>query len=148
MILKLRKRHRIMWILIALFIPAAFVVALLARPEVVAEATTQMGASATTLVKELAQSEHLDAWLSRDELGAPFIEIDLKTAAQHPLANFYLGTKEDADIKSYRLLGGVGAQGRHRFVLDSVALSVPTSYLLQYDPIRKEKIYTVQLDMQ
>ena len=67
MILKLRKRHRIMWILIALFIPAAFVAALLARPEVVAEATTQMGASATTVVKELAQSEHLDAWLSRDE---------------------------------------------------------------------------------
>lgn len=137
-----------MWILIALFIPAAFVAALLARPEVITEATTQMGASATTVVKELAQSEHLDAWLIRDDLGAPFIEIELKAATQHPLANFYLGTKEEADIKSYRLLGGAGAQGRQRFVLDSVALSSPTSYLLQYDPIRKEKIYTVPLELQ
>lgn len=148
MILKLRKRHRMMWVLIALFIPAAFVISLLARPEPIADASTQMGESTTTKVKDLAQEENLKAWLSKDELGAHFIEIELKKAVQHPLANFYLGKEEAADIKSYRLLGGVGAQGRQRFVLDSVALSSPTNYLLQYDPVRQEKIYTVQLDMQ
>lgn len=148
MILKLRKRHRMMWVLIALFIPAAFVISLMARPEPVAATSTLMGESPTTKVKDLAQEENLKAWLSKDELGAHFIELELKKAAQHPLASFYLGKEEAADIKSYRLLGGVGAQGRQRFALDSVALSSPTNYLLQYDPVRQEKIYTVQLDMQ
>jgi hypothetical protein len=136
------------WVLIALFIPAAFVISLLARPAPIVDTSTQMGESTTIKVKDLAQEENLKAWLSKDELGTHFIEIELKKAMQHPLANFYLGKEKAADIKSYRLLGGVGAQGRQRFALDSVALSSPINYLLQYDPVRKEKIYTVQLDMQ
>lgn len=148
MILRFRKRHRLMWFLIGALLPIAYVIALLARPGEIETEGTQLNQPSTQIVKEIATTPALNAWLTNDELSNHYLEIEYKQTAKHPLATFYLGPKEDGNIDAYRLLGAVGAQGKQRFLLDSLAIAQGTQYLLQYDPIRKEKIATTALKMQ
>ncbi|MBX2872165.1 MAG: hypothetical protein KTR30_08695 [Saprospiraceae bacterium] len=148
MILRFRKRHRLMWILIGVLLPLAYVLALLARPGEIETEGTQLNQPSTQIVREVATTPTLDAWLSNDELNNHYLEIDYKETAKHPLATFYLGSEADGKIDAYRLLGAVGAQGRQRFLLDSIAIAQGQQYLLQYDPIKKEKIATIALKME
>lgn len=137
-----------MWLLIGVLLPIAYVVALLARPGELEIKGTQLNQPSTQILKEVATTPALDAWLSKDELNNHYLEIEYKETAQHPLATFYLGLKEEGEIGAYRLLGKVEAQGRQRFMLDSLAMAQSRQYLLQYDPIGKEKIATTALKMQ
>ena len=148
MILRFRKRHRLMWLLIGVLLPIAYIVALLARPGEIENEGTQFNQPSTQVLKELAKSPALDAWLSKDDLDNHYLEIEYKKTSQYPLATFYIGPNKDDKIDAYRLLGKVEAQGRQRFILDSLAMAQGGQYLLQYDPIRKEKIATTALNMQ
>ncbi|NRB49722.1 MAG: hypothetical protein HRU41_18720 [Saprospiraceae bacterium] len=148
MILRFRKRHRAMWLLIGVLLPIAFVTALLARPGEIETTGTQLNPLSTQVLKEAATTPALDAWVTKDDLNNYYLEIDYKETARHPLATFYLGPKEEGKLDTYRLLGKVEAQGRQRFTLDSLAVAGGRQYLLQYDPIRKEKIATTALTMQ
>lgn len=145
MILKLRKRHRLIWLVLALVLPLGYLVALKARPAPIGTSAGTIDSVKTTMLKELVNQPTLKAWFSKDGLNGYYLEIDLTLAATHPLANFYLTNAPDADIKTGRLLGVVGAQGHQRFVVDSLALGQSPAYLLQYDPLRKEKIYSIEL---
>ncbi len=148
MIVRFRKRHRLMWLLIGVLLPIAYIVALLARPGEIESKGTQFNQTPTQVLKELAKTPALDAWLSKDDLDNHYLEIEYKETSQHPLATCYIGPKEDGKIDAYRVLGKVEAKGRQRFMLDSLAMAKGTQYLLQYDPIRKEKIATIALNMQ
>ncbi len=148
MIVRFRKRHRLMWLLIGVLLPAAYIIALLARPGETEIKGTALNQPSTQVVKEVATTANLDAWLSKDDLDNHYLEIDYKETSQHPLATFYIGPKEDGKIDAYRLLGKVEAKGRQRFILDSLTLAQGKQYLLQYDPIKKEKIATTALNMQ
>lgn len=148
MILRFRKRHRWMWLIIGSLLPVLYVMALMARPEGDLTTGTPMSQPLTQVLKTLASAPELDVWLTKDELGNHYLEIELKETSRHPLATFYMGQKEAGKIEAFRLLGAVGAQGRQRFPIDSLAMAQSTQYLLQYDPIRKEKVSTIQLKMQ
>lgn len=148
MILRFRKRHRMMWLLIGVLLPVLYMVALLARPGELSLEGTPISQPATQVLKELASNSQLDAWLTKDELDNHYVEVEYKETVQHPLATFYLGAKEDGKIDAYRLLGAVGAQGRQRFPVDSLVMAQAVQYLLQYDPVKKEKVSTTALKMQ
>ena len=148
MILRLRKRHRSMWLIIGILLPVLYVLALMARPDVPVIEGAPISQPTTMVLKELANQPALQAWLTKDEQDHHYIEIELKKPTQHPLATFYIGQTETAQLETYRLLGAVAAQGRQRFMVDSLLISQPKQFLLQYDPVRKEKISTVTLVMQ
>lgn len=148
MIVRFRKRHRVMWLLIGILLPIAYVVALLERPGEIENKGTQFNQPSTQVLKEVATTPALDAWLSKDDLDNHYLEIEYKETSQHPLATYYIGPKEDGQIDAYRLLGKVEAQGRQRYLLDSLAMAQGKQYLLQYDPIRKQKIAVTTLKMQ
>lgn len=137
-----------MWLFIGVLLPVLYVVALMARPGELTLEGTPISQPANQILKELASDSQLDAWLTKDELDNHYVEIEYKETAQHPLATFYLGASEDGKIDAYRLLGAVGAQGRQRFIIDSLVMSQTLQYLLQYDPVNKEKISTTALNMQ
>ncbi|MEZ5040545.1 MAG: hypothetical protein R2828_11645 [Saprospiraceae bacterium] len=145
MILKLRKRHRLMWLALALVLPLSYIVALKARPTPIGTSATSINALNTTLLKELVNLPTLKAWFSKDESNKYYLELNLTLATTHSLALFYLADAPDADVNSGRLLGAVGAQGHQRFVVDSLVFAQSPAYLLQYDPLRKEKIDAIEL---
>lgn len=148
MILRFRKRHRGMWLVIGSLLPVLYVIALMARPKGEASEGTQMSQLTTQVLKTIASEPELDAWLSKDGQGNYYLEVELKKTSRSPLATFYIGLQETDKIEAYRLLGAVGAQGRQRYPLDSQLMAQPVQYLLVYDPIKKERVTTTELKMQ
>lgn len=136
-----------MWLAIAVVLPLGYLLALISRPDPIENSSDLIDQAKTTIIKELADHPVLKAWLSKNASDTYFLELDLRKPSNHPLAGFYLGDSAEAAISNCQLLGTVGAAGHQRFVVDSLLLGKTRQYLLQYDPIRKEKIYSIALQM-
>ena len=139
MIHTLRRRHFLTWILIALILPVLFLLAWNEIPE----ASNQIG----TNQLNIALSKKTDPLVKVSELheGANnYLVIKLSRSLEKPSIVAYIGGSSTALVSESVLLGRIEGSGTYKFQTSEE--STPEgSHLLFYDPIAKERIYSIPI---
>ena len=130
MVPELRKRHRQVWRLMAVALPAGFMLAVLVLPRRnYPDKLPAPAGQAWEMAGESLETEELAVNL-RKKAGAPGqqLEITVRKPFKAPAARIYWQDQ---------FVGSLGARGIHRYYLDSTLFSHPPFTLKIVDPINE-----------
>jgi len=145
MIKPLRKRHKHIWILLAVLLPAGFISAYLVIPDQVlnnTELSPVKQPSAFSDVIFTVDDEYLLLNV-RQENGKKQIEIVIKQPLTRASTILYLSDEINPDIKQALLLGAIGTRAVYRFDMYN---GKQYEFLLLYDSIKRELYRTLKLN--
>ncbi len=148
MILKLRNRHRHIWMALSLLLPIGFVLALANRPGAVLPEEKPIEASSANegrLPLASAAGEGWDVEIYRAPDGRAWLEAKFTTASQRPLSTLYLAPHAGTPPARAAAVGAVGPRGIYQYPLDSLAGAWQEFYLFFYDQLRKQVYFETQL---
>lgn len=149
MIYKLRRRHRNMWMILAVLLPIGFVSAYLAIPEFIHENEFEAWKSvAYSTIINSAETDNLLVNLRKDEnLPGQQIEVLIKQPLSSPGILVYLAEQPTENIRQANLLGSLEANGAQRFTLNDFLANFKAFHLLFYDNLKKELVEKVSLEI-
>ncbi|MES1223278.1 MAG: hypothetical protein ABUT20_47730 [Bacteroidota bacterium] len=141
----LRKRHLLVWRVLALLLPAGIIIAWLSVPEQIAQPLLQPGIKEVlpVILKKFENKNYSVAIRSNNDTTNLQLEWINKTILQFPTATIYEATGPK-DIKEARLIGRIEARGNWYFPLDSTFKSGNNNHFLIYDFIHQQIIDTIK----
>lgn len=146
MIRSLRKRHRMMWLVLAVFLPLGILLSWWVKPSqdmLIGEAW-EIG---KIIPGKTVAEQHF-------EYGTIMVCIDqrhtfLRVIVQKPINRAGVAVYADSQPLSQPTrgvaLGVVGSKGEHLFELDSTITRELSLHLLLYDPIKQEAIQQIKM---
>ncbi len=142
----LRKRHLLVWRVLAILLPAAIIIAWLSVPKQVSQPLLQPEASTVLpIVLKKQEKENYSIAIRSDENNSALqLEWINKTVLQYPTATIYATDKTTKDISGAKLIGRIEARGNWYFPLDSTFRNGNNHFIL-YDFIQQQTIDTINL---
>lgn len=148
MILKLRKRHRYTWTILAVLLPLGFVLALASRPGPVLPDEELIDEAAPYEEREAIAAAAAEGWnvdIYRSPDGRAWLEAEFREAPQRPVSTLCLAPRAGAGPDEAAIIGPVGPRGIYLYPLDSLTASWEEFYIFFYDQVRKETYSETQL---
>ena len=141
MIIKLRKRHFLIWILLAILLPTGFILAILDRPEdIAADSYISLSASPLPNLISTQEDQGLRVTLRRGLPHQKQIEIKVLQPIPAPSIFLAIGSNEINDQNPGHTIGKIHGLGTQRFSLDSLSSSRAELHLLFYDKIKGDAL--------
>ncbi|MCO6490679.1 MAG: hypothetical protein J5I98_19845 [Phaeodactylibacter sp.] len=141
MILKLRKRHRYIWMILSVLLPLGFALALANRPGPVLPEEELIEEAAPYREREVIATAAAEGWqvnICRSPDGRAWLEAIFREASQRPVSTLYLAARVGAGPAEAVAIGPVGPRGIYQYPLDSLVASREGYYVFFYDQVRKE----------
>ncbi len=138
MITKLRKRHRRVWLVIAVVLPLLFIAAYTSIPKY------QLQESPSNTINEslITLKFPMKAWLTKSETGAYHLGLYVNEYESSVAAQVYLTNIELNDyVKNGYLIGTVNGAGEYSFTVKPEILEPHHNFIVIYDPIKQKQIY-------
>jgi len=148
MILKLRNRHRHIWMVLAPLLPVCFVLALASRPGAVLPEEKLIEASSANEGRQplaSAAGEGWDAEIYRVPDGRAWLEVKFTAASRRPASTLCLAPRAGTPPAQAAAVGAVGSRGIYQYPLDSLADAWQEFHLFFYDQLRKQVYFETQL---
>lgn len=148
MILKLRKRHRYTWIVLAVLLPIGFVLALASRPGPALPEEELIDEAAPYKEREAIATAAAEGWnvdIYRSPGGRAWLEAEFREASQRPVSTLCLAPRAGARPDEAAIIGPVGPRGIYLYPLDSLVASWEEYHVFFYDQLRKEIYFETQL---
>src|SRR5258706_5387203 len=139
----LRKRHLLIWMLLAVLLPAGIIIAWLSVPKQLPQTLLQPGATAPlpVIIKTTVKDNYTVSIRSNGDGSKLQLEWINKAVLQYPTAAIYAGN-EIKNIRDSKLIGRIEARGAWYFPLDSTFKS-GTDHFILYDFIHQQAIDTI-----
>lgn len=144
MVPSLRKKHFLIWSLLALLLPLLLIATLLIRPKTFHQ--TSLPQAVATAFPTLIESKESDAFsinLRSNPNGRQQIEIILKEALQFPSATVIIQPNKQAATREDITLGQLGNHGTYRFDWPPQLASKGAFHLKIYDHIKEQQIANI-----
>lgn len=142
----LRKRHLIVWSMLAILLPAGILIAWLSVPQQIPQTLLQPEPfTALPVVLKKADKENYSVAIRSNEKRSAFqLEWINKSVLQFPTATIYAADKVVKNIIEAKLAGRIEARGDWYFAIDSIVSSY--NHLIVYDFIQQQIIDTINLE--
>ncbi|MCB0580044.1 MAG: hypothetical protein KDD10_12145 [Phaeodactylibacter sp.] len=141
MILKLRKRHRYIWIVLSVLLPLGFALALANRPGPVLPEEELIEEAAPYKEREVIATAAAEGWrvnICRSPDGRAWLEAIFREASQRPASTLYLAARAGAGPDEAIAIGPVGPRGFYQYPLDTLVASWKEYQVFFYDQVRRE----------
>ena len=142
----LRKKHLLIWRLLALLLPAGIIIAWLSVPKQTPQTLLQPDAAnpLPVILKKIEKENYTVSVRSNGDTSQLQLEWINKAVLQYPTATIYSGS-DFKNINNAKLIGRIEARGNWCFQLDSTfkKSSVNTDHFFLYDFIHQQVIDTI-----
>jgi hypothetical protein len=148
MILSLRKRHRMIWLLLAILLPIGVVVAWLAKPDADLAIGTypfETALSGSPVGETVAFSHGTIQLVAQPATRLQTLVFQIEKPLDQPGVAVYVSDQPLKDPKKGTSLGILGSKGPTYFKLDTSTVNWSQMHALLFDPIRKQTLQTIQL---
>ncbi|MES1223459.1 MAG: hypothetical protein ABUT20_48635, partial [Bacteroidota bacterium] len=142
----LRKRHLLVWRMLAILLPAAIIIASLSVPKEQTQKLIQPAdiTPLPVILKTTQKDNYTVSIRATSDQSQLQLEWINKTVLQYPTATIYAGS-EIKNFKEAKLIGRIEARGAWYFPLDSSFKNGPggTDHFVLYDFIHQQVIDTI-----
>lgn len=148
MIYQLRRRHRRMWIVLAIILPIGFISAYFAIPKTIYENNFEPWAAVSySTITKSAETDNLLVNVKKDNnLPGLQIEVMQKQPLHSASVLVYLAEQNTENIQATNLLGRLESGDTQRFILNDFLSNFKTFHLLFYDNLKKELLEKVIIE--
>ena len=143
----LRKRHLLIWRILAILLPAGIVVAWIAVPNAITQPLLQPenNSPLPIVLRKAISREYAVSIRTNEDTSLLQLEWINDKILQYPTATIYAEDGAAKTINDMKLIGRIEARGKWYFRLDSTFKHVRVSRLLLYDFIHQQIIDTINL---
>lgn len=143
----LRKKHLLIWRILAVLLPAGIIIAWLSIPKEVTQKLLQPGPADVypIVIKKKEKDNYVVAIRSNESHTAFQLEWVNKAALEYPTATIYATDKLTQNISEAELVGRIEARGNWYFPLDST-FSIVNNRFIVYDFIHQQIIDSINFE--